>query len=69
MGDRMGKEGTELFTVRLWREMVNGDRGETRGEVRHVVSGETRYFGDRSVLEEFLRDMLSYGREADKPPG
>jgi hypothetical protein len=64
---RKRHEGTELFTVRLWREAVNGDRQETRGEVRHVVSGEARYFRDFSVLEEFLRSMLSDGR--DKPPG
>ena len=35
---------SHLFTVRLWQEEVCTDRYEVRLQVRHVVSGETRYF-------------------------
>ncbi len=69
MDGRKRKGSTELFTVRLWRETVNGDRQETRGQVRHVVSGEARYFRDWTVLEDFLQSMLSHGRGRVKPPG
>ena len=69
VGGRKRKGSTELFTVRPWRETVNDDCQETRGEVRHVVSGEARYFCDWTVLEDFLRSMLSHGRGRAKPPG
>lgn len=34
---------THLFTVRLWVEPLGDEQGE-RMQVRHVLSGETRYF-------------------------
>ncbi|MDA8066461.1 MAG: hypothetical protein M0031_13340 [Thermaerobacter sp.] len=52
------KEQSQLFTVRLWRERLNGEVEELRGQVRHVASGEERYFRDWADLERFLRERL-----------
>lgn len=49
---------TELFTVRLWMEELEGERIEYRGQVKHVVSGATRNFRDWSDLETFLIGTL-----------
>jgi hypothetical protein len=35
---------TQLFTVRMWLEDLGAGQAEWRGELHHVVSGETRYF-------------------------
>jgi len=47
---------SELFTVRLWREDQGEGRVEWRGKVRHVLSGQTRYFRDWQVLLAFLQE-------------
>jgi hypothetical protein len=45
-----------LFTVRLWPEAMGGDHVELRTEVRHVQSGEVRYFRNWGSLVDFLVD-------------
>ncbi len=40
------------FIVRLWNETGSS---EWRGQVKHVQSGESRYFVTLAQLEEFLR--------------
>ncbi len=45
-----------LFTLRLWPEAMGGDQAELRAEVRHVQSGEVRYFRDWGSLVIFLVD-------------
>ena len=66
----MDKGGTlyrsHLFTLRLWAEEMGDDQTEWRGEVRHVTSGETRYFRDWATLVTLLLAMLP-GAE-DKQP-
>lgn len=57
---------SHLFTLRLWAEEMCDDQTEWRGEVRHVTSGETRYFRDWATLVTFLLTMLP-GAE-DKQP-
>ncbi|MDA8066452.1 MAG: hypothetical protein M0Z27_03105 [Thermaerobacter sp.] len=57
-----GGPRSQLFTVRLWREQLNGDREELRGQVRDVASGEERYFRDWADLERFLREKLPPGK-------
>jgi hypothetical protein len=47
-----------LFTVRLWRETLGAEPGEVRMQVRHVLSGETRYFRDWAQLVEYLEGKL-----------
>jgi hypothetical protein len=45
---------SQLFTVRVWVEALGNDQTEVRGEVQHVLSGETHYFRRWSKLVEFL---------------
>jgi hypothetical protein len=44
-----------LFTVRLWREDLGGDRWEWRGKVQHVLSGEAFYFREWQDLATRLK--------------
>jgi hypothetical protein len=48
----------QLFAIRLWPEDLGAGRAEWRGEVRHLPSGETRYFREWSVLVAFLQAKL-----------
>jgi len=54
---------SHLFTVRLWSEALGDGQAEWRGQVRHVASGETRYFRDWTSLAALCLEMLS--REGD----
>jgi hypothetical protein len=45
---------THLFTVRLWVEVLGYGQGEVRMQVKHVLSGETRYFRDGGELMTYL---------------
>lgn len=45
---------THLFTLRLWIEILNDDQDEVRMQVKHVLSGETRYFRDGCLLLTYL---------------
>lgn len=45
---------THLFTVRLWIEALGQGQGEVRMQVRHILSGETRYFRDERLLLTYL---------------
>lgn len=47
-----------LFTIRLWQEALDPAPGETRMQVKHVLSGETRYFRDWTHLAEYLQQKL-----------
>ena len=64
---------THLFTVRLWIEPLGDDRREVRMQVRHVLSGETRYFRAWSEAVAFLLakiealDAASHGKEESRP--
>jgi len=49
---------SHLFTVRLWLEDLGDGRAEWRGQVQHVLSGETHYFRDWPRLIALLRAML-----------
>jgi hypothetical protein len=52
--------------LRLWPEKIGGGQIEWRGQVRHVTSGQTRYFREWSVLLAFLQETLgASGREGD----
>ncbi len=50
--------GSTLFMLRLWREAMGGDQVELRAEVRHVQSGEVRYFREWSALTAFLSEKV-----------
>jgi len=48
-----------LFTVRLWREDLGQGRMEWRGQVQHVLSGESRFFRDWAALIAWLQALLA----------
>ena len=58
----MAKEGDHrhsyLFTVRMWPEELGDGRVEWRGQVEHVIGGETAFFRRWSDLNEFMRVRL-----------
>jgi hypothetical protein len=49
---------SHLFTVRLWLEDLGDGRAEWRGQLQHVLSGETHYFRQWETLLALLRAML-----------
>jgi hypothetical protein len=51
---------SHLFTVRLWLEPLGEGQAEWRGQVRHVPSGEARYFRDWEALQAFLERMFRF---------
>jgi hypothetical protein len=51
-----------LFTVRVWVEETDAEKREVRMQVRHVLSGETRYFRAWPPLIDHLLSKL------DAPP-
>lgn len=57
---------SHLFTVRLWLEDLGEGRTEWRGQVRHVLSGEVRYFRDWPALITLLLAMLQAAEERDR---
>jgi hypothetical protein len=57
---------SHLFTVRLWAEDLGDGRAEWRGQVQHVLSGETHYFREWPTLLALLQAMLP--AETDSAP-
>lgn len=49
---------SQLFSVRLWYEQVNAGQWEVRMQAKHILTGETRYFRDWSLLASYLTSML-----------
>ncbi len=47
-----------LFTVRVWYELLEADDWEVRMQTRHILSGETRYFREWSLLAAYLVSKL-----------
>jgi len=41
---------SQLFTLRVWMEMMENGRYEMRGTLRHVLTGETYYFSDWQAM-------------------
>lgn len=65
MGDTQ-RPRTHLFMVRVWLEDPGNGKTEWRGQVKHVMSGEVRYFQEWTNLVTILRDMLATREEATK---
>ena len=53
---------SQLFTVRVWHENLDAQRWEVRVQVKHVLTGETRFFRDWPALAAYLTSKL------DAPP-
>ncbi len=49
---------THLFMVRIWLEDLGGGKAEWRGQVKHVLSGEVRYFREWPMLVKILQEAL-----------
>ncbi len=49
---------SQLFTVRVWYELMEADTWEVRMQTRHILSGETRYFRQWSLLAAYLTSKL-----------
>jgi hypothetical protein len=58
---------THLFTVRLWLEAWGEGQGELRMQVKHVLSGETRYFRDWGLLSTYLQTKMQEVERASGP--
>lgn len=50
---------SHLFMVRVWLEDLGDGKAEWRGQVKHVLSGEVRYFREWSALVDHLIAMLA----------
>ena len=50
---------SQLFTVRVWPEILSNGRVEWRGQVRHVTNRDHCYFREWSALVAFLERRLA----------
>lgn len=54
-------ENAELFTIKLWEEVLNeNQQTEWRGKIHHIESGEVCYFRDWSKMMAFLDNRLPH---------
>jgi hypothetical protein len=58
MDDQSRLPPSYLFTLRLWRAEADDGRAEWRGQLRHVLSGECRYFQSWPALVACLGALL-----------
>ena len=49
---------SQLFTVRVWYELMEADDWEVRMQAKHILTGETRYFREWSRLAAYLVSKL-----------
>lgn len=49
---------SHLFTVRVWVEAFGDGEEEVRMQVKHVLSGETRYFREWTQMVMYLLAKL-----------
>ncbi len=49
---------SQLFTLRLWRDAEQTDQRAPYMQVRHVLTGETRYFSAWPPLIDYLLSTL-----------
>jgi hypothetical protein len=58
------KQPSQLFTIRVWLEPLGQGQTEIRGQVQHVLSGETRYFRTWANLVAYFETRLEKGEAA-----
>lgn len=49
---------SQLFTLRIWWEETEPSQRKVRMQVRHVLTGETRYFGSAEGMLAYVTDKL-----------
>jgi hypothetical protein len=59
----------ELFTVKVWQEILSGEKIEWRGKIQHAGTGEARYFRDWGTMVKFLTDILPKPKGARRAKG
>jgi len=50
---------SQLFTIRVWLETDADNQRQWRGKLRHIPSGEIRYFRGWAALIPLILDMLN----------
>ncbi len=68
-GDRAPVPRPQIFTVRLWYEVLDAGRGEWRGEVRHADGMRRAYFREWDRLVGFVQQVLADSERAAAVPG
>ena len=53
---------SHLFTIRLWYEQLDPEQREVRMQVRHVLSGETRFLRDWTAVTAYMMSKLEAPR-------
>ncbi|HRW09321.1 MAG TPA: hypothetical protein P5121_29675 [Caldilineaceae bacterium] len=48
-----------IFTLRLWREPIDDDQHEWRGELKNLTTGEVRYIRLWEEIAQFIPTMLN----------
>ena len=56
-----------LFTIRLWHETLGKEPGAMCMQVKHVLSGETRYFREWSQLSTYLEGKVQAPKQPESP--
>ena len=49
---------SQLFTLRIWWEETEPSQRKVRMQVRHVLTGETRYFRSEAALLAYVSSKL-----------
>jgi hypothetical protein len=62
-------ETSHLFTLRIRAEPLGHGQFELRGQVRHVLTGETRYFREWTTLIAYVTERLGVGNEGGQSDG
>ena len=59
MTNEPGHDPSHLFTLRLWQEALGEGRTEWRGQLCHVLSGQTYYFRSWHTLVTQMTKLLT----------
>lgn len=59
MAQKEKRTASHLFTLRVWVEDVENGRFEIRGQVKHILTGETISFREWPPLLAFLEQKLA----------
>ncbi|RLT42588.1 MAG: hypothetical protein DWI57_05450 [Chloroflexi bacterium] len=60
---------SQLFLARVWKEPRNWGGNAVRVQIRHVLSGETRYFRRWRDVVAFVMERMEEESPGPQPPG
>jgi hypothetical protein len=55
-----------VFMIHLWLEPIEGERGEWRGKIQHIQSGEVEYFRGLENLTAVIEAGLQHKVDSRK---